>query len=192
MAIQLELDLGVLDVDDSLCTSYDPYWDEITCPPTIKVGSRVQMHCPFTENHPFGVVVAIRGIQAQVSWEPYGGSTPINIKYLQLAHQQTSTCKTVGGQVKNHTKNLAHQHNGWVEKYSVIRGGNKYFYWRFAWREGGKKRRRYIGSTSSKKAIATVERVRDAITQGKLPDEIVELLRANKKREIRLGKAAST
>ncbi len=42
-----------------------------------------------------------------------------------------------------------------------------------------------------REAIATVERVREAITQGKLPDEIVELLRAIKKREIRLGKAAS-
>ncbi len=139
----------------------DPFWDEISqqedsgigghdetpgdnCPPTIQVGDRVQLHCPFIpDHHPFGTLVSVEGQQAFVRWEPHGGSH-INVEFLRVAHQQTSTCESVGGQVEKDTSNFAHQHNGWVEKYSVTRNGNKYYYWRFTWREGKKKRRRYI------------------------------------------------
>ncbi len=185
----------------------DPSWDEITqqedsgvgghdeippddCPPTIQVGDRVQLHCPFMPDPPlFGTLVSVSGQQAFVRWEPYGGSH-INVEFLQLAHQQTSTCESVGGQVENDTSNFAHQHdnfahqhdnfahqhNGWVEKYSVTRNENKYYYWRFTWREGNKKRRRYIGSCDNPKARERVEMVKIAIALGKPPHEIVELI----------------
>ena len=147
-----------------------------SCPRTIQVGDRVQLHCPFIpDHHPFGTLISINGQQAFVRWEPHGGSH-INVEFLLLAHQQTSTCESVGGQVDNDTKNIAHQQDGWIEKYSVTRGDNKYFYWWFAWRESRKKRRRYIGSCTNPKARERMEMVKSAIALGKSPHEILEML----------------
>ncbi len=91
--------------------------------------------------------------------------------------QNPDTC--VGEQVLDdtapqHDKKCSPTH--WIETYWVQRGEKKYYYFRYMWMEGRKIRRRYIGSTSSKKAIAIMEKVRDAIALGKSPQEIVELI----------------
>ncbi|MDJ0677026.1 MAG: hypothetical protein QNJ36_16865 [Calothrix sp. MO_167.B42] len=174
--------------------------DNHPCPPTqdkFQVGDRVEAVSEFITEPQFGTVAAIYDGRTFVRWEPHGGSY-INTMYLRLAPQQPSpyksvggqvnndtdnfapqqvfTGKSVGGQVNNNTNSLAPQHNGWVEKYPVIRSGTKYYYWRFVWREGTKKHRRYIGSCTSPKARERVAVVKSAIALGKLPYEILELL----------------
>jgi len=92
------------------------------------------------------------------------------------AHQLVFTDKPVSGQVNNHTNGSAHQLNGWIEKYSVPKNGHKYYYWRFAWREGTKKRRKYIGSCTNHQVKERVRELRRAIALGKNFREILEAL----------------
>ncbi|WP_088243838.1 hypothetical protein [Calothrix rhizosoleniae] len=176
----------------------DPSWDEITqqedsqvgghdeisgdeCPPTIQVGDRVQLHCPFIpDHHPFGTLVSVSGQQAFVRWEPYGGSH-INVEFLKVAPQLEAPLTLVGGHDETPgdgcppTKNHAPQH-GWIEEYLMVKGDNKYIYLRYVWREGKRKRKKYLGNVENPKARERVEMVRDAIALGKLPHEIVELI----------------
>ncbi|WP_088243949.1 hypothetical protein [Calothrix rhizosoleniae] len=197
---QLALDLGLLD-SPMIGTSYDPCWDEnFDCPPTIQVGDRIRDIDPIRPCDKEGVILQVHSTWCEVLWDGWGHSSTHCLEDLEIAHQQTSTCKSVSGQarndtnnfahqhiftdksvsgqVENDTKNLAHQHNGWVEKYSVPRNGHKYYYWRFTWREGTKKRRRYIGSCDNPKARERMEIVKGAIALGKLPHEIVDLIRS--------------
>ncbi len=80
------------------------------------------------------------------------------------------------------TDNTAHEHSTncsrthFVEVYWVKRKDKKYYYYRYTWMEGRKMHRHHIGSISSKKAIATVERVRKAIAKGAYPQAIVEMI----------------
>ncbi|MHC5822569.1 MAG: DUF4102 domain-containing protein [Nostoc sp.] len=96
----------------------------------------------------------------------------------------TSTIDTpvktrVGGQVTLVTKKSAHQHDThWLEKYWVERSGNKYWYYRYCWREGKKKNRVYIGSVDSVKAKKVKQAVEIAIAEGKLPFAIKHLIRS--------------
>ncbi|MEH2001099.1 MAG: DUF4102 domain-containing protein [Nostoc sp.] len=95
----------------------------------------------------------------------------------------TSTIDTpvktrVGGQVTLVTKKSAHQHNThWLEKYWVQRGGNRYWYYRYCWREGRKKHRAYIGSVDSILAKRKKADVEVWIADGKIPSEIKDLIR---------------
>ncbi|BAT53770.1 hypothetical protein NOS3756_27330 [Nostoc sp. NIES-3756] len=83
----------------------------------------------------------------------------------------------VGGQVTSVTNKLAHQHDDhWIEKYWVERSSNKYWYYRYTWREAGKKNRFYIGSVDSPKARAKKVAVEFAIADGQTPQEIKQML----------------
>ncbi len=168
------------------------------CPPTIQIGDRIRDTSPIRPQDKEGVVLEVHSTWCEVLWDGWGHPSNHCLDDLELAHQQLSPCKSVGGQVnnitnnfahqhiftgksvggqvENDTKNLAHQHNGWVEKYSVSRNCHKYYYWRFTWREGRKKCRRYIGSCTNPKAGERMEMVKSAIALGKLPHEIVELI----------------
>ena len=128
---QLSLDLGIVP-ENSQTSTYDPYWDEITSeaegvggqPLTeesqienkFQVGDRVEMVSEFITGSPqFGTVAAIYDGRTFVKWEPVKGESRggsyINTMYLRLAaHQQTSPCESVGGQVNNDTNDFAHQH----------------------------------------------------------------------------------
>lgn len=174
MTTQLELNLGV--VQPPIKSVVDPYWDE----PTIKVGDRVRDTCPIRPVDKEGVIREVHSTWCIVLWDGWGHPSNSPIEYLEIAHQHISTCESVGGQVENDTKKVAHQHDVWIEKYSVVRSGVKYFYWRFAWREAGRKHRHYIGSCTNPKARERVERVKSAISLGKSPSEIVGLLQVAK------------
>jgi hypothetical protein len=88
---------------------------------------------------------------------------------------------SVGEQVLDDT---AHQHEincsptHFVEIYWVQRSSTRHYYFRYTWMEGRKLRRKYIGSTTSKKAIAIVEKVKEAIAMGEKPQTIVEIISA--------------
>lgn len=85
----------------------------------------------------------------------------------------------VGGQVTLITKKSAHQHDThWLEKYWVERSGNKYWYYRYCWREGRKKHRVYIGSVDSILARRKKAAVESAIANGKTPSEIKQMIKS--------------
>ncbi|MHC5822106.1 MAG: DUF4102 domain-containing protein [Nostoc sp.] len=96
----------------------------------------------------------------------------------------TSTIDTpvktrVGGQVALVTKKSAHQHDThWLEKYWVERSGNKYWYYRYCWREGRKKHRVYIGSVDSIIAKRKKADVEVWISDGHSPQEIEKMIRS--------------
>lgn len=101
----------------------------------------------------------------------------------ELSTETQSTCKSVGGQVETDTKNLAPQHeiqkNHWLEKYWVERGLTKYWYWRYVYREAGRKRKVYLGSVVSPKVKAKKAIVQEQIEIGKLrPSEIIRLIKS--------------
>ena len=86
----------------------------------------------------------------------------------------------VGEQVKHHTQKPAlpnEQPAHWIERYWVERGGNKYWYYRYTWMAGRKMHRVYIGSTRSRRVQEKVEWIREAIADGKSPDEIKQLIK---------------
>ncbi|WP_088239503.1 hypothetical protein [Calothrix rhizosoleniae] len=58
----------------------------------------------------------------------------------------------------------------------MVKGDNKYIYLRYVWREGKRKRKKYLGNVENPKARERVEMVRDAIALGKFPHEVVELI----------------
>lgn len=100
-----------------------------------------------------------------------------------------SPYKSVGAQVNNDTKKSAPQHDvklhsrdteatHWVEKYWVERVGNKYWYYRYCWMEGRKKNRIYIGAVRNSKANLKKQAVEDAINNGELSTEIIQLLKS--------------
>ena len=85
--------------------------------------------------------------------------------------QNHDTC--VREQVVDDTCSRTH----FVEQYWVQRKEKKYYYFRYIWMKGRKMHRRHIGSINSSKAIALVEKVKNAITSGKAPSKILEILK---------------
>jgi hypothetical protein len=67
----------------------------------------------------------------------------------------------------------------WVESYWVRRGNQKYWYYRYVWMQGRKLHHVHIpgGNVKNRKVRATKEMVENAITLGKSPLEIEELIK---------------
>ncbi len=171
-------------------TVYDPYWDEITA---------LQAQDRWNPND-FGELPRKLDDDGQLtifyddSYEPpdpddYPNKSDYHRAWadwrVRVGGQVTTstidtTVKTrVGGQVTLVTKKSAHQHDThWLEKYWVQRGGNKYWYYRYCWRDGRKKHRVYIGSVDSVKAKKVKQAVEIAIAEGKLPFAIKHLIRS--------------
>lgn len=102
-----------------------------------------------------------------------------------LSPDGQSTCKSVGGQVKEDTRKLAPQHERgfthWIEKYWVERASNKYWYFRYVYKYVGRRKKVYLGSVSSPKAKRKRDLIYEAIEIQKLsPNEIIELLNSLK------------
>lgn len=92
----------------------------------------------------------------------------------------SSPCDFVGEQVSQDTKKTAHQHDKqpqWIEQYWVERGAKKFDYYRFAWMEGRKICRIYIGSVTSPTANRKKELVENAIAEGRSTEEIKQLIK---------------
>ena len=83
----------------------------------------------------------------------------------ELLASEQSTCKTVGEQVTQTTEKFAHQpeYTHFVEKYWVEKKGEKYWYYRYAWMEGRKLKRKYIGSVNSPSKYKGTLMVKDVI-----------------------------
>ena len=84
----------------------------------------------------------------------------------------------VGGLVKSDTELFSHQqvHRHWVERYWVERSGNKYYYFRYCFIEGGKRKRKYLGSSRSKRIQALKQKINDLIIGGKTQSEIISII----------------
>lgn len=95
--------------------------------------------------------------------------------------QPNTVDSLVGEQVNSNTKKSAHQHDNqthWIEKYWVQRGGNKYWYYRYAWMTGRKIHRLYIGSVESAIAKNRKAEVENAIADGDSPQEIKQMIQS--------------
>ncbi|MEA5622508.1 DUF4102 domain-containing protein [Nostoc sp. UHCC 0251] len=173
-------------------TVHDPYWDEIEIAP--------QHPQPETRWNPahFGEV-PYKTDNGQLTIffdecdEPPDPDDYLNLDDYEQAWAEwqirvgaqvtSSTLATtveprVGGKVTLATQKVAPQHDThWVEKYWVERSGNKYWYYRYCWMVGRKKKRLYLGSVDSILAKRKKADVEIAIANGKLPFEIEKLIR---------------
>ncbi len=156
---------------------YDPAWDEIEVAP--------QHPQPETRWNPadFGEVPrkVDDGGQISIFWDD-SGEPPDPDDYLNREDYEQAWAEweiLVGGQAILATKKVAHQHDThWIERYWVERTGNKYWYYRYCWRVGRKKKRCYIGSVSSIIAKRKKADVEIWIRDGLAPVEIENLIRS--------------
>jgi len=165
----------------------------LNCLPTI--GARIRDTSPLRPHDKEGVVLEMHSTWCEVIWDGWGTSSHHCLSDLELAPQQSPPCEIVGGQVKNATahqhdftnifvggqvknttKGSTHKSSCWVEKYPVTRNGEKYYYWRIAWREGTKKQRKYLGSCANPHVKERVREVKSAIALGKNFNEILEMI----------------
>ncbi|MEH2377319.1 MAG: DUF4102 domain-containing protein [Nostoc sp.] len=167
---------------------HDPYWDEIIAPEHPQPEQR-------WKEADFGEVPHKLDSDGQLtifyddSHEPPDPDDYLNLDDYEQALKQweilvraqvtSSTVESpVGAQVKLDTKKIAPEHiTHWVEKYWVERSGNKYWYYRYCWMSGRKKKRCHLGSVSSIIAKRRKADVEVWIADGKLPCEIKDLIR---------------
>ncbi|MEH2415404.1 DUF4102 domain-containing protein [Nostoc sp.] len=172
-------------------TVYDPYWDEIEAAPQQvedrwnpsdfgevphKVADDGQLTIFYDDSHEPPDPDDYQNVndyhRAWAEWRTLVGGQ------VTTSTIDNPVKTLVGGQVTLITKKSAHQHDThWLEKYWVQRGTNKYWYYRYCWREGTKKHRVYIGSVDSVKARKVKQAVETAIANGKLPLAIKDLIR---------------
>jgi len=173
-------------------TIHDPYWDEVVAPEHPQPDQR-------WNPEDFGEVKRKLDNDGQLtifyddSHEP---PDPDDFKNLDDYHQAWAQCEIlvraqvtastvtstvespVGAQVKLDTKKVAPEHiTHWVEKYWVERSGNKYWYYRYCWMVGRKKKRCHLGSVDSIIAKRKKADIEVWISDGKLPIEIEKLIR---------------
>ena len=98
--------------------------------------------------------------------------------WYYLSAEALSTCKSVGEQVANKTKESAHQHEytHFIETYWVERKNQKYWYYRYAWMNGRKMSRKYIGSVNSSSKYKCTLMVKELIEANFSPNEIVRAI----------------
>lgn len=172
-------------------TIYDPAWDEILAPQQEEVEQR-------WNPADFGEVPHKLDPDGQVSIfyedidEP---PDPDDFKNLDDYHQAwaeweilvraqvtLSTVSTrvqtpVRAQVSQVTKEIAPEQNThWVEKYWVKRNENKYWYFRYCWMVGRKKKRIHLGSVDSIIAKRKKADIEVWIADGLTPMEIKKLI----------------
>ncbi|MEH2307812.1 DUF4102 domain-containing protein [Nostoc sp.] len=112
----------------------------------------------------------------QQAWEEWELLVGGQVSLVTKPHTAESL---VGEQVATDTKKTAPQHDThWVERYWVERSGNKYWYFRYCWMTGRKINRLYLGSVGSIIAKRKKADVEVWISDGKLPIEIKQLIRA--------------
>lgn len=164
--------LRLFDLPPTIKAIHDPYWDELEATTDDIVNS--SQTTAIDESEILGTSIKF----AHQHNESVGEQLPFN----------GSQYNSVGEQVKQDTKKIAHQHDvkihsrdteatHWVEKYWVERVGNKYWYYRYTWMEGRKLRRHYLGSVRSPKANLKKQAVEEAILDGQLTDDIIQMLR---------------
>ncbi|MEH2151051.1 hypothetical protein [Nostoc sp.] len=108
------------------------------------------------------------------------GSYTVEIVRAQVTNStiETTAETLVRAQVKLDTEKVAPEQNThWVEEYWVQRNTNKYFYYRYCWMLGRKKKRIHLGSVDSIIARRKKADVEVWIRNGLAPVEIEKLIR---------------
>ncbi|MEH1981405.1 MAG: Arm DNA-binding domain-containing protein [Nostoc sp.] len=168
---------------------YDPAWDEETAP------QHPQLETRWNPAH-FGEVPRKQDSDGQLtifyddSEEPPDPDDYLNLEEYEQAWREwelrigaqvssdTTVESCVGAQVSQVTKKTAPQHDAhWIEKYWVERSGSKYWYFRYCWMVGRKKKRIYLGSVGSIIARRKKADVEVWIRNGLAPVEIEKLIR---------------
>ena len=114
-----------------------------------------------------------------VSGNPHAPSKPTYDPYWdELLRKEQSACKKVGEQVSQETKQFVHQpkYTHFIERYWVEKAGVKYWYYRYAWKEGRKLKRKYLGSVMSTKAKNKRRMVEEMILEDFTPQEIKDAI----------------
>lgn len=156
-------------------TVHDPYWDEVVAPEHPQPEER-------WNPADFGEVPHKLENDGQLSifyddsQEP---PDPDDYKNLDDYHRAWAEWEIlVRAQVTSSTKKVAPEHNThWVEKYWVNRNNNRYWYFRYCWMLGRKKKRIHLGSVDSIIAKRKKADVEVWIGDGLAPVEIEKLIR---------------
>jgi hypothetical protein len=172
-------------------TIHDPYWDEILAPQHEEPEQRWNPadfgEVPHQVSENGQLTIFFDDIHEPPDPDDYQNLNDYHQAWAEwrtrVGAQDTSSTLSItvepriGGKVALATQKTAPQHDThWLEKYWVERSGNKYWYYRYCWMVGRKKNRCYIGSVDSVTAKQKRVLVETAIADGKLPDEIKQLI----------------
>lgn len=164
--------LQLFDLPPQIKTIHDPYWDELEATTSDIIDTSLIVTSRENEILDTSCYTALQqkntvGEQTFLNDSPYESVREhVTSDTLKVAPQHD-------GKLYDHCTEAVH----WVEKYWVERVGNKYWYYRYMWMEGRKLHRHYIGSVKSNKANLKKRVVEDAINDGQLVIEIIQLLR---------------